>query len=43
MYGPDPGMRHLSREMFGKGLVHRFPDTDPILAMREDSVFRHGM
>jgi 20S proteasome alpha/beta subunit len=24
-------------------LVHRFPDTDPILAMREDSVFRHGM
>jgi transposase len=24
-------------------LVHRFLDTDPILAMREDSVFRHGM
>jgi len=24
-------------------LVHRFPDIDPILAMREDSVFRHGM
>jgi hypothetical protein len=24
-------------------LVHRFPDTDRILAMREDSVFRHAM
>jgi SAM-dependent methyltransferase len=24
-------------------LVHRFPDTDPILAMRQDSVFRHAM
>jgi haloalkane dehalogenase len=24
-------------------LVHRFLDTDPILAMREDSVFRHAM
>jgi putative DNA primase/helicase len=24
-------------------LVHRFLDTDPILAMREDSVFRHGI
>jgi catechol 2,3-dioxygenase-like lactoylglutathione lyase family enzyme len=24
-------------------LVHRFPDPDPMLAMREDSVFRHGI
>jgi hypothetical protein len=27
----------------GACLVHRFPDTDPILAMREDSVFRHAV
>jgi hypothetical protein len=28
--------------VFGR-LVHRFRNTDPILARREDSGFRHGM
>jgi len=36
---------HVAKALRGpdERLVHRFPDTDPILAMREDSVFRYGM
>jgi hypothetical protein len=39
------GLRGISSSLDDAWSGHRptpFPDTDPILAMREDSVFRHG-